>query len=225
MGRLDDTLDKGSLNSILSYLMCDMDGSKTGSEQEEQELEASYGAFIEKLEKLYPDAGFREEELLRAVSDFAAIHDRAYFRTGVLAGFRLHRELEEGYERQSQREIPAAVRQYGLCAEDRNRRKQSESLLEQYFAARIDAALEEELRENARYQDAMDTSRREVCGIDELGLEQGQWETVDQALSASNRLGAEYGRAAYILGFQDAMDVVVEIQGVSRCVYAMGAKA
>ncbi|MDE7436029.1 MAG: hypothetical protein K2N01_09485 [Lachnospiraceae bacterium] len=225
MSRLNDTLCKGSLNSILSYLICDTNENRAASEQEEQELEASYGAFIEKLQELYPDAGFQEDELLRAVSDFAAIHDRAYFRTGVLAGFRLHRELEEGYERQSQREIPAAVRQYGLCAEERSRRKQSDSLLEQYFAARIDTALEEELRGNARYQDARDRSRREVCSIDELGLEQGQWETVDQALSASNHLGAEYGRAAYMLGFQDAMDIVVEIQGVSRSVYAMGAKA
>lgn len=225
MGRLNDALHKSSLDSILSYLVCNADEDQTVAVREEQELENSYEAFIEKLEELYPGAGVREDELLRAVSEFAEVHQRAYFRTGVLTGFRLHRELEEEYERQSRDRIPDAMKQYGLSAGVSERKEETASLLEQYFAARIDTALEEELRKNERYQNAREKSRRRVHNIDRIGLDQEQWETVDQALSAGNRLGAEYGRVAYILGFQDAMDVVVEIQGVSRCAYAVGAKA
>ena len=74
---------------------------------------------------------------------------------------------------------------------------------------RTDKALEEMLRTDKDYQKV--EINRLIDRIEELGLHPKQWEVVDKALSACNDRGSEYGRAAYCLGFQDAVMLGTEL--------------
>lgn len=174
---------------------------------EETALEDSYDRFFTAIEELYPEADRQNDELFHAVAEFAAIHDNAYFRTGVIVGFRLYKEFEEGYARLDGMDIPAALEQCGLVGH------RAESLLEQFFDARLSEALEDSLRRDRRYQSARAEARRKVKRLEDMGLRSRRWRPVDQVLSACNSSASEYGRAAYVLGFQDAVDVIVELQG------------
>lgn len=43
-----------------------------------------------------------------------------------------------------------------------------------------------------------------------IGLNQNQWNMVDEALSASNEKNYDCGRTAYCCGFKDAMNLLKE---------------
>lgn len=230
MGRLSDVRSRGSLNRILSYMTSE--GCEGSDEPEacDTALEESYDRFFTAIEELYPQADRQNDDLFHAVSQFAAIHDNACFRTGVIVGFRLYKELEEGYSELSGTDLPAALERCGLVGTGMERsqdsrssgssgsgnsrhRNETESFLEQFFDARINGALEDSLRQDRRYQSARAGARRKVKRLEDMGLSRRQWTAVDQALSACNGSTSEYGRAAYVLGFQDAVDVIVELQG------------
>lgn len=65
----------------------------------EQNISMSYNKFCSNLNKLYPVIDKDDEELLAIIYEFALIHDNAYFETGVLAGFQLYKEFEDGYKK------------------------------------------------------------------------------------------------------------------------------
>ena len=89
--------------------------------------------------------------------------------------------------------------------------KDKKSMLRVICEARVDGALEEELRNDEEYQKEEVNVCRAIDQIGGRGLSRQQWQAVDEALSACNDKGSEYGRAAYCLGFQDAVRFGVEL--------------
>ena len=92
-----------------------------------------------------------------------------------------------------------------------DRKKNHQSMLRAICEDRTDAALEETLQMDKDYLKEKTEANRLIDQIEELGLNRGQWEAVDKALSACNDRGSEYGRAAYRQGFQDAVRLGVEL--------------
>lgn len=95
--------------------------------------------------------------------------------------------------------------------EQMNQEKNRQSMLRSICEARTDKALEEALRKDKEYQKEKIEINNLIDRIEELGLNTNQWAAVDKALSACNDRGSEYGRAAYRLGFQDAVRLGVEL--------------
>lgn len=89
--------------------------------------------------------------------------------------------------------------------------KSCQSMLRVICELRTDKALEEMLRTDKDYQNQKVEINRLIDRIEELGLHPKQWEAVDKALSACNDRGSEYERAAYCLGFQDAVRLGTEL--------------
>lgn len=92
-----------------------------------------------------------------------------------------------------------------------NQEKNRQSMLRSICEARTDKALEEALRKNKEYQKEKAETDILIDRIEKLGLNNNQWEAVDKALFACNDRGSEYGRAAYRLGFQDAVRLGIEL--------------
>lgn len=92
-----------------------------------------------------------------------------------------------------------------------NREKNRQPMLRTICEARTDKDLEEILQNDKEYQKEKAETDILIDRIEKLGLKPRQWETVDKALSACNDRGSEYGRAAYCLGFQDAVRLGVEL--------------
>lgn len=87
-------------------------------------------------------------------------------------------------------------------------------LLEKFFDSRLDTVLEEAVKNDKRYQSSSKKISEEVNKIDQIGLNHHQWDVVDNAMSACNNRGLEYGRVSYFQGFQDAVNFVAEICGM-----------
>lgn len=88
----------------------------------------------------------------------------------------------------------------------------NDSILEELLFLRLDTALEEVLREDERCQRANKAISEQTRKLDAIGLHHTQWKAVDDALSAYNRYSWEYGRVAYLLGFQDAVRLSRELK-------------
>ena len=75
-------------------------------------------------------------------------------------------------------------------------------LLEIIAAHRKDDDLDEVLRKNKDYQEALAQQKEAFSMLDDLGLTAEQEKVIDQAITANNHTGAVYGAVAYRLGKQ-----------------------
>lgn len=80
---------------------------------------------------------------------------------------------------------------------------------------RMETELEEELRSNQEYQQALKGQDDAVRRMDALRPGR-KWErAADRAVSAANHCGAVYGTAAYRLGFRDGIRMAYELKGIA----------
>jgi hypothetical protein len=87
----------------------------------------------------------------------------------------------------------------------------SEPLLESLFNLRISTALENTIKSDTQYQQTTREIQRKIEALSAMGLSREQWLAMDDALSACNKRGGDYGRAAYKQGFMDAINLLIEI--------------
>lgn len=85
------------------------------------------------------------------------------------------------------------------------------SILETLFQMRITTALEDTIKNDRQYQQTTIEIQRKVEELSAIGLSREQWVIMDDALSACNKRGCDYGRTAYKQGFMDAINLLTEI--------------
>ncbi len=210
MCELNDMLKRGNLSNLISYLIYDVGSNGETIDNYEKRLEESYETIFSELERLYSEADRQDDNLFDLVVDFATIHDDIYFETGVLVGFQLYKGLDEGYRSHTRGDIQAVLEKH-VNMEKTKKASEKEFLLEQFFEMRADTALEESVRKDMKCQKANAEIHKEVKKIDKIKLNHKQWGIVDNALSACNNRSAEYGRVAYMQGFKDAANLLLEI--------------
>lgn len=89
-------------------------------------------------------------------------------------------------------------------------------LLEIIAAHRTMTGLEEVLKKDKYYQEAMSEEQAASDIMDSLNLTSEQKKAVDRVITAYNQCGAAYGAAAYRFGMEDGIRVRMEMEEVMR---------
>lgn len=87
-----------------------------------------------------------------------------------------------------------------------------DNLIDILFEERICHALEDKLNVAPSYLETTKEQRKTTDKLDKMKLTRKQMKTIDQAISAANASGAEYGRIAYSQGFQDGLKLISELK-------------
>lgn len=97
-----------------------------------------------------------------------------------------------------------------IFREENDKRKEP-CILEEFFETREKTALEEKLRADSRYQKKRNKISKCLEELENVEFTRRQWDAIDAALSSCNERDSEYARAAYCLGFQDGMKLLMEV--------------
>lgn len=87
-------------------------------------------------------------------------------------------------------------------------------LLEIIAQHRTVKALDDILKEDQDYQEALTQQQAAFDMLDKLELTKEQRSVIDQAITANNHFGATYGAAAYRFGMEDGVRLRVEIEKI-----------
>ncbi len=87
-------------------------------------------------------------------------------------------------------------------------------LLEIIAQHRTGDDLDDILKEDQDYQEALAQQQVAFDRMDELGLTKEQKSVIDQAITANNHFGAVYGAVAYRFGMEDGIRVKVETEEI-----------
>ena len=87
-------------------------------------------------------------------------------------------------------------------------------LLEIIAAYRTGDDLDEVLRKDRDYQEALVQQKEAFAMLEELGLTAEQKSVVDQAITANNHTGAVYGAVAYRAGMEDGIRLRMEMEEI-----------
>ena len=85
-------------------------------------------------------------------------------------------------------------------------------LLEIIAAHRTGDDLDEVMKKNKDYQEALAKQQEAFDMLDELGLTAEQKKAVDRVIAANNHTGAVYGAVAYRCGMEDGIKLVWEMK-------------
>ena len=87
-------------------------------------------------------------------------------------------------------------------------------LLEIIAAQRTGDNLDEAVRKDKDYEEALAQQQEAFDMLEELGLTAEQKRVVDQAITANNHTGAVYGAVAYRFGMEDGIRVRMEMEEI-----------
>ncbi|MBD5526732.1 MAG: hypothetical protein HDR04_20500 [Lachnospiraceae bacterium] len=85
-------------------------------------------------------------------------------------------------------------------------------LLETIALHRTGRALDNALKKDEDYQEALAQQQEAFDMLDEMELTAEQKSAVDQVITANNHTGAVYGAVAYRFGMEDGISLVWELQ-------------
>lgn len=105
MCELKEMLKRVKLNKLMSYLIYDTDTDPNIIKDSVRRVSESYEKIFSELERLFSEDKRENDVLFNTVMDFATVHDNIYFETGVLTGFQLYKEVDEGYKNCTNTEI------------------------------------------------------------------------------------------------------------------------
>lgn len=203
-------LKRVNLDEIIAYVLCESGTEGKQAERYDKQVDNSFDTFFERIEELYPIADRNDNKLFDIISDFAVLHDKVYFEMGIVIGFQLYKNLEQGYRninadtnRSLNKPFPNELPKYG-------------SILNIFVEQRMDMPLDKYLKTDEEYQKVMEISDKKQEQLETMKLDKVQWELIDDTISALNGLGAEYGRVAYQLGFQDGVTIITELRNMLR---------
>ena len=89
-------------------------------------------------------------------------------------------------------------------------------LLEIIAAHRTGDDLDEVLKKDKDYQEALAEQQEAFDRLDGMEFTKEQKSEIDQALMANNHFGAVYGAAAYRFGMEDGVRVRMEMEEIMR---------
>lgn len=201
---------KIKFDEIIAYLLYEGEADDKRSETYEKRVNNSYDEFFSGIKKLFPSASRGNDDLWNVLLDFSTTHDEVYFEMGIIIGFQIYKNLDEGYGRLEANNATSIYSEKIL----KSSKIQKNGLLKELFGERMQYALEVVLKEDENYQKAVEISSEKHDRLNTIGLNKYQWKQVDRAISAANALGAEYGRVAYRLGFQDSLKLASELYGM-----------
>lgn len=203
-------LKRVNLDEIIAYVLCESGTEGKQAERYDKQVDNSFDTFFERIEELYPIADRNDNKLFDIISDFAVLHDKVYFEMGIVIGFQLYKNLEQGYRninadtnRSLNKPFPNELPKYG-------------SILNIFVEQRMDMPLDKYLKTDEEYQKVMEIADKKQEQLETMKLDKVQWELIDDTISALNGLGAEYGRVAYQLGFQDGVTIITELRNMLR---------
>ena len=87
-------------------------------------------------------------------------------------------------------------------------------LLEIIALHRTGRDLDEVLRKDKDYQEALIQQQEAFDMLEKLGLTTEQERVVDQVITANNHTGAVYGAAAYRCGMEDGIRLCIEMEEI-----------
>ena len=76
--------------------------------------------------------------------------------------------------------------------------------------------LDEVLKKDRDYQEALEQQQEAFDRLDKLGLTKDQKSVIDQAITANNHTGAVYGAVAYRFGMEDGIRLRIEMEEIMR---------
>ena len=90
-------------------------------------------------------------------------------------------------------------------------------LLEIIAAHRTGDHLDEVLRKDKDYQEALVQQKEVFAMLEDMDLTAEQERVIDQVITANNHTGAVYGAVAYRCGMEDGVRLLMEMEGIIRC--------
>lgn len=89
-------------------------------------------------------------------------------------------------------------------------------LLETIALHRTGRELDEVLKKDRDYQEALEQQQEAFDRLDKLGLTNEQKRVLDQVITANNHTGAVYGAVAYRCGMEDGIRLRKEMEEIMR---------
>lgn len=89
-------------------------------------------------------------------------------------------------------------------------------LLETIALHRTGRELDEVLKKDRDYQEALEQQQKTFDRLDKLGLTKEQKRVVDQVITENNHTGAVYGAVAYRCGMEDGIRLRKEMEEIMR---------
>lgn len=89
-------------------------------------------------------------------------------------------------------------------------------LLEIIAQLRTGDDMDEVMRKDKDYQEALEQQQVAFDILEEFGFTKEQKSMIDQAITANNHLGAVYGAVAYRFGMEDGIRVRMEMKEIMR---------
>lgn len=87
-------------------------------------------------------------------------------------------------------------------------------LLEIIALHRSGGNLDEAVRRDKDYQEALEQQQKAFDMLEKLGLTTEQERVVDQVITANNHTGAVYGAVAYRCGMEDGIRLCIEMEEI-----------
>lgn len=196
--------DETKVEKLVAKSLSETDLDHIIAQDYEDRLNDSFDKLFKKLENMYEQADRNDSQLINIVMDFSQEHDNVFFEIGIMLGARLCKnflhEPKAGFK--------DSIKNILKCGYNHNITNEDKKLLTTLFLERADRIIEKSLAEDKEYQDISHKSHQKLKELDKLELTKREWSLIDQAFSASNECGAEYGRVTYCQGFLDAMKLL-----------------
>lgn len=89
-----------------------------------------------------------------------------------------------------------------------------DGLLEIMAGHRTGDDLDEAVRKDKDYQEALVQQKEAFDRLDALNLTRGQKKVIDRVITANNHVGAMYGEVAYRVGMEDGIRLRLEMEEI-----------
>lgn len=196
MGFTDKIFERATIRGIADYLLYGLTPREDDRSYEER-LDEPYERFEKAVAKYDKNVDSELLDLSNEVTNETAC---VYTEIGIQAGMLLAADMLKNISMKK-------------CEKDTENKeneivnKANELLIESLYTEWLERTTQEDLRKDKRYREIDEETKQKIQDIDNIELKQGEWGTIDRALSCINARSAEYGRLAYQQGFKDAMNL------------------
>jgi len=196
MSFTDKIFERATIRGIADYLLYGL-APREDDRSYEERLDEPYERFEKAVAKYDKNLDSELLDLSNEVTNETAC---VYTEIGIQAGMLIAADMLKNISMKK-------------CEKDTKNKeneivnKANELLIESLYTEWLERTTQEDLREDKRYREIDEETKQKIKDIDNIELKQGEWETIDRALSCINERSAEYGRLAYQQGFRDAMNL------------------